>query len=46
MIGLGSQSLLDVNGDAMLDQGALLEITLLDGFNPLGQTFDIPNYDS
>lgn len=41
-----SQSLLDVNGNVTLDPGALLEITLLNGFNPFGQTFDIMNYSA
>ena len=40
------QSFLNVNGNAMLDSGALLQITLLNGFNPLGQTFGIMDYYS
>jgi hypothetical protein len=43
-MGPSSQSLLIVNGNVVLDPGASLEITLLNGFNPLGQTFDIMDY--
>jgi hypothetical protein len=46
LIGPVSQSLLNINGDATLDHGALLDITLLDGFDPLGQTFDIMDFNS
>ena len=41
-----SHSLLDVNGNAVLDHGTGLEIALLNGFNPINQTFDIMNYSS
>jgi hypothetical protein len=41
-----SHSLLDVNGNAVLDHGSELEIALLNGFNPIDQTFDIMNYSS
>jgi hypothetical protein len=41
-----SHSFLDVNGNVVLDPGSLLEISLLDGFNPLGQTFDIMDYNN
>lgn len=41
-----SQSLLDVTGDIELDPGTSLEISLLDGFDPLGQTFDIMDFAS
>lgn len=44
LMGPFSQSLLNMSGDATLDPGATLEITLLYGFNPLGQSFDIMNY--
>jgi hypothetical protein len=40
------QSFVNVNGNVMLDSGALLQITLLNGFNPLGQTFDLMSYQS
>jgi hypothetical protein len=35
-----------VNGKAVLDHGTGLEIALLNGFNPIDQTFDIMNYSS
>jgi hypothetical protein len=41
-----SHSLLDVNGKAVLDHGSELEIALLNGFNPIDQTFDIMDYSS
>ena len=41
-----SHSLLDVNGKAVLEHGTGLEIALLNGFNPIDQTFDIMNYSS
>jgi fibronectin-binding autotransporter adhesin len=41
-----SQSLLDVNGNMTLDSGSILNIILLDGFNPLGQTFNLMDYNS
>jgi hypothetical protein len=37
---------LNINGNALLDPGALLQITLQSGFNPAGQSFDIMNYHS
>jgi hypothetical protein len=45
MLGPLSQSVLDVHGNVVLDPGSLLEITLLDGFNPFGQTFEIMHYN-
>jgi hypothetical protein len=41
-----SHSLLDVNGEAILDHGTGLEIALLNGFNPIDQRFDIMNYSN
>jgi len=41
-----SHSLLDVSGKALLDHGTGLEIALLNGFNPIDQTFDSMNYSS
>jgi hypothetical protein len=45
LIGAGSSSLLNVKGTAGLDSGAL-SITLLGGFDPVGDKFDIMNYKS
>jgi hypothetical protein len=45
LLGTQSHSFLDV-GNAILDPGALLQITLLDGFNPFGQTFEIMHYST
>jgi hypothetical protein len=39
-----SQSLLNVTGDVVLGPNSLLQIILLNGFNPLGKTFDVLNY--
>jgi hypothetical protein len=39
-----SQSLLDVIGGVDLDPGASLEVSLLEGFDPIGQTFDIIDF--
>jgi hypothetical protein len=44
IIGPILHSVLDVNGDAVLDPGSWLDITLADGFDPLGQTFDIMHF--
>lgn len=41
-----SQSFLNVSGNVTLDPGAFLDITLLNGFDPLGQTFDIMDYNA
>jgi fibronectin-binding autotransporter adhesin len=41
-----SRALLHVSGDVALDSGSMLQITLLNGFNPLGQTFSIMDYNS
>jgi hypothetical protein len=41
-----SRSFLLVNGDVTLDSGSLLDITLLNSFDPLGQTFDIMDYNA
>ena len=41
-----SHAFLDVSGNVVLDPGALLEISLLDGFNPLGLTFSIMDFSS
>jgi fibronectin-binding autotransporter adhesin len=39
-----SNGLLDVNGLVALDSGAMLDITLLGGFNPIGDTFTIMDF--
>ena len=41
-----SQSFLDVSGIVTLDPGSLLEITLLNGYDPLHQTFSIMDFAS
>jgi hypothetical protein len=41
-----SQGFLHVTGDVSLDSDSALQITLLNGFNPLGQTFSIMDYSS
>jgi len=41
-----SASFLNVNGNVFLDPGAFLEITLLNGFDPINQTFGIMDYSS
>jgi len=44
LIGPGSHSFLDVSGNVSLDSGAFLDITLLDGYDPLNQTFSIMDF--
>jgi PEP-CTERM motif-containing protein len=39
-----SQSLLNVRGNVVLGPDSILQISLLNGFNPLGQTFDVMSY--
>jgi PEP-CTERM motif len=46
LIGPVSQSSLNVIGGVALDSGASLDIALLNGYDPVGQTFDIMNYSS
>jgi hypothetical protein len=46
IISAQSQSFLDVSGSVTLDPGSLLEITLLNGFDPLNQTFSIMDFAS
>ena len=41
-----SQAFLDVSGNVVLDPGALLEISLLGGFNPLGSTISIMDFST
>ena len=41
-----SRAFLDVSGNVVLQPGAALEITLLDGFNPLGSTVSIMDFSS
>ena len=41
-----SRAFLNVNGNVALDSGSILDITLLQGYNPLGQTFSIMDYNS
>ena len=41
-----SQSLLNVTGNVVLGPPSILQINLLNGFNPFGQTFDVMNYSS
>ena len=44
LMGPLSRSFLDVNGNVVLDPGSLLQVTLVDGFNPLGQTLSVMDY--
>jgi hypothetical protein len=46
LIGPVSHSSLNVIGGVALDPGASLDIALLNGYDPLGQSFDIMNYNS
>jgi hypothetical protein len=46
LLSSSSHSFLDVNGKAVLDHGSVLEISLLNGFNPITQTFEIMDYSS
>ena len=41
-----SQAFLDVSGNVVLDPGTLVEISLLNGFNPLGNTFSIMDFST
>jgi hypothetical protein len=41
-----AHSFLDVSGNVSLDSGALLDISLLNGFDPLNQTFSIMDFDN
>jgi hypothetical protein len=41
-----SQSLLAVNGNVMLGPNSVLHISLLNGFNPVGKTFDVMTYSA
>jgi hypothetical protein len=45
-ISSSSSGLLNVNGDVALNSDSILSITLLGGFNPLGDTFTIMDYAS
>jgi fibronectin-binding autotransporter adhesin len=45
-IGAPSAGFLNISGDAALDFNSLLIITLLNGYDPLGQTFGIMDYSS
>jgi hypothetical protein len=45
-MGPQSQSFLNVTGDVALDSGSFLDIILLNGYDPLGQTFNIMDYGS
>jgi PEP-CTERM motif-containing protein len=44
LINSSSNGLLDVNGLVALDSGAMLDITLLGGLNPIGDTFTIMDF--
>ena len=44
LMGPLSHSFLDVSGNVSLDSGAFLDITLLDGYDPLNQTFSIMDF--
>jgi hypothetical protein len=44
--GASSNGLLDVTGALALDPGSLLEITLQNGFDPVGDSFTILDYGS
>jgi len=41
-----AQAFLDVSGNVVLDPGATLDITLLGGFNPLGDTISIMDFST
>jgi fibronectin-binding autotransporter adhesin len=41
-----SQSFLNVKGAVALDSGSFLDIILLNGYDPLGQTFSVMDYNS
>jgi len=41
-----AQAFLDVSGNVVLDPGASLDITLLGGFNPLGDTISIMDFST
>ena len=41
-----AQAFLDVSGNVVLDPGATLDITLLCGFNPLGDTISIMDFST
>ncbi len=43
-IGPLGHSLFNVNGSAKLDSGSMLQISLLNGYNPLGQTFEVMDF--
>ncbi len=45
-ISSSSSGLLNVSGDVALDSDSILSITLIGGFNPLGDTFTIMDYAS
>jgi hypothetical protein len=45
-ISSSSNGLLSVSGDVALDSDSILSITLLNGFNPIGDTFTIIDYAS
>jgi PEP-CTERM motif len=45
-ISSSSSGLLNVNGDVALDSDSILSIALLNGFNPIGDTFTIMDYAS
>ena len=45
-ISSSSNGLLSVSGDVALDSDSILSITLIGGFNPLGDTFTIMDYAS
>lgn len=46
LVGPVSHSFLDVSGNVILDPASLLDITLLNGFDPLNQTFSIMDFGS
>ena len=46
LISSTSSGLLNVSGDVALDSDSILSITLIGGFNPLGDTFTIIDYAS
>jgi hypothetical protein len=46
LIGPSSQSFLNITGDVALDANSFLDIILLNGYDPLGQTFIIMDYSS
>jgi len=46
LVGSNSASFLNVSGNVALDSGSYLNLILLNGYDPLGQTFSVMDYNS